>query len=150
MPEWQTRCGKPEYRSDDRDPPLRRDPCRGCARVRYQTMGSLAGEIGNGEGPPPWASGGLPTNDQAFFFRGGNPAGERLAMASLGGERSAVLGAVKDARAGFASTAAFASASLTAPARSALAVARSGRRDGRFDRTKGWLFVAQAAMRCES
>jgi hypothetical protein len=42
MPEWQTRCGKREYRSDDRDPPLRRDPCHRCARVRYQTMGSLA------------------------------------------------------------------------------------------------------------
>ena len=26
--EWQTRCGKRECRSDDRDPPLRRDPCR--------------------------------------------------------------------------------------------------------------------------
>src|ERR1700747_839184 len=31
------------------------------------------------------------------FLPGGNPAGERLAMASLGGERSAVLGTVKDA-----------------------------------------------------
>jgi hypothetical protein len=39
MPEWQTRCGKWEYRSDDRDPPFRRDPCHGCVRVRYQTMG---------------------------------------------------------------------------------------------------------------
>jgi hypothetical protein len=39
MPEWQTRCGKRECRSDDRDPPLRRDPCHGCVRLRYQTMG---------------------------------------------------------------------------------------------------------------
>jgi transposase len=28
MPEWQTRCGKRGCRSDDRDPPLRRDPLR--------------------------------------------------------------------------------------------------------------------------
>ena len=38
MTGWQTRCGKRKCRSDDRDPPLRRDPCHGCVRVRYQTM----------------------------------------------------------------------------------------------------------------
>ena len=41
MPEWQTRCGKRECRSDDRDPPLRRDPCHGCVSVLLSGDGGM-------------------------------------------------------------------------------------------------------------
>jgi hypothetical protein len=52
MLERQARWGKQECGSDDRDPPVCRDPCHGFVRVCYQTMGIAAGEIGNGTSPP--------------------------------------------------------------------------------------------------
>ena len=75
------------------------------------------------------------------FWRGGNPPG-RAVLASLADQHSAVLGAVEDAPASPVPQA----ASSTAPARRALVAARSGRRDGRLGRTKGWSGVMRPSV----
>ena len=46
MPELQTRCGKQESGAMTATRRFAANPCHGCARVRYQTVGITGGEIG--------------------------------------------------------------------------------------------------------
>jgi hypothetical protein len=83
MPEWRTRDGKRQCRSDERNAALRRDRSHGCVRVRYQTMG-IAGR-GNRERPFPPACADLQIKPSQGRLRGmGRHCYERRRTAASG------------------------------------------------------------------
>ena len=113
------------------------DPCR-VDRLQHGVSVLDLGRRDPARDGLPAGGRGPPTNDQAKKSGAITPRDTLWCSASRA-KGSTVLALSRTLRAGSAGAAAFAAASLTAAARGALPVGRSGRRDGRFRSNKGML-----------